>query len=368
MSKYCYNMMCDVLEYKTKFLNPSLIQLVKQELEYHSACQTLLAKLGNLEEKFRSVTGQEMTQRVDYDPYKFIRGRNLFSANLNSGVGLMEQKSSMLHDMSRMTGDFQYGNTVPLQHYQVGNELITAESVINKTKGNMMSDQNDMMSSQTGMINQNIIPGQTTTTTTTSLFPQYEIDKNLLYPSQEQFDLSNSDDEIEETIGLNQNLQNLNINQPLNPIGVTNTFSSQQPYTINIPNQTLNTGTFMQSQPMTTETYYNQPMSTGTIMSQPITSGDIINQPLSTGGIESYTNRVINPGLNIDTIEQQPLEENLSPKFQGQVSPRYKQGFSFQESNLGQGANIQQMPITNTDLKRIDQPQINLNQNTQSNI
>ena len=340
--------MCDVLEYKTKFLNPSLIQLVNQELEYHTACQTLLAKLGNLEERFRNVSGQETIQRVQYDPYKFIRGRNLFSgvSHLDTETRLMEEKQSLLQEKRNLTADFQYNTNIPLQHYQVGNEFITAESVINKTQGNMPQmgmgttvipgmgtnvmpgvGQTEFLSSnipgqmQTNVIGQvpttNIISGQT------SMFPQtYGYDKNLIYPSEDLLNITNSDEDEVDEPEVRHNLQGLDLNQPITTAGVSNI---------------LNT------------------------------------QPLSTGGIESYTNRTLvtpNPinteYLNIETLEQ-PLEENISPRFQGQVSPKYKQGFSFQESTVGQGANIQQMPSTNPELKRTD-PLLNTNLNPQSKL
>jgi hypothetical protein len=339
MSKYCYDMMCDVLAYKTKFLNPSIIQLVNQELEYHAACQTLLAKLGNLEERFRSVKGQDQIQRVDYDPYKFIRGRNLFSTtgNLNTDSRLMEEKHSLLQDKKDMTGNFQYNTSLPLQHYQVGNEMITTESAINQVMGDRSQSGSMPMTgtmpmtgnvSQTGLKQGTINSGQMTSTvpgqihdniqgqsTLFSGIPGY--DKNLIYPSLDQFNISNSDDEDEiEESGINTNLQNMNLNYPTTTTGVSNILNTQQ---------------------------------------------------LSTGGIESYTNR--SPTImtsDIDTLEQ-PLEENVSPRFQGQVSPRYKQGFSFQESNLGQGANVQQMPSTTSEIKNPD-PQIIPNQNMPTNL
>ncbi len=337
--------MCDVLEYKTKFLNPSLIQLVNQELEYHSACQTLLAKLGNLEERLRSLAGQETVQRVQYDPYRFIRGRNLFSgvSNLDTETKLLEEKQSLLQEKRNLTADFQYNTNIPLQHYQVGNEFITAESVINKTQGNMPQGTNvaqgietnnlqgvgqmETISSnvpsqmQTNVFGQvpttNIIPGQTT------IFPQtLEYDKNLIYPSEDLLNITHSDEDEVNEPEVRQNLQGLNINQPFTTVGVSNI---------------LNT------------------------------------QPLSTGGIESYTNRrLVTPtpinteNFNMETLEQ-PLEENISPRFQqGQVSPKYKQGFSFQESTVGQGANIQQMASTNPELKKTDP--MNYNLNTESKL
>jgi hypothetical protein len=249
-----------------------------------------------------------------------------------------------------MTGDFQYNTNLPLQHYQVGNELITAENVINQTQGNIsqtgmgsnmipgvntvvqtqtfptnIPGEINMPTNMTGQIQSTNVPSYYTGNiipTQTYMYPQTsEFDKNLLYPSQDLLNITNSDeDELEES-EVRKDLQGLNLNQPITT-GVSNILNSQ---------------------------------------------------PLSTGGIETYTNRTLtNPttinteNLNVESWEQ-PLEENVSPKFQGQVSPKYKQGFSFQESNVGQGANIQQMPSTNSELKRTEQI-MNQNLNQQSKL
>jgi hypothetical protein len=58
---------------------------------------------------------------MHYDPYKFIRGRNLFSTSgsLSTDTSFMEEKHSLIQEKKNMTGGFQYNTSLPLQHYQV---------------------------------------------------------------------------------------------------------------------------------------------------------------------------------------------------------------------------------------------------------
>jgi hypothetical protein len=141
ISKYTYDLMCDVLEYKTRFLNPSLLQLSIQELEYYSASAQLLTKLGNIDERLRGVRADDKTMRLNYDPFKFIRGKGLINVT-GTGTGmdnrgqmdLLKEKTSILKDRVEETGGFKYNQDLPLQNYQVGNNVVSKETILQEQK------------------------------------------------------------------------------------------------------------------------------------------------------------------------------------------------------------------------------------------
>jgi len=359
MSKYSYDMMCDVLEYKTKFLNPSLIQLTTQELEYYTACSRLLAKLGDLQQRFNDMNMSERVNRVNYDPFKFIRGKSLISTTggkVDPNMRLLDEKTSLFKERTEQTGGFRYGNDVPLQGYQVGHELITKDVALQGGTGGQsgfgqtgytgqtltgQTGYSDISTGQIGMgtmpstqtypsiqtggmmsgtTTGGIISGTTTTgpimsgtsggiiSGTTTTLPQGTMPIDLLTTHHRREGFTDFDDEgyaISESEGEVEEDEDYAVNDE----GLGTQLSGMNINTM--PSQT--SGTYIHSQ---------QPIITTT------------TQQSGLGGIIRG---------NLQPLEETEGNFNLA----GQVSPKSNnQPLSFQEPNLSQGANLQQQSQT----------------------
>jgi len=122
VSMYIYQRMCDLLDYKTKFVNPILIQLVNQEVQYYNACAQLMSRLTNIQQRFMEVEGQVQRQPITYDPFKYIRGRNLvgkidlFNYNPHD-ISLIDTKRSLLQTNVESGANLfpQLNNVKPLE-------------------------------------------------------------------------------------------------------------------------------------------------------------------------------------------------------------------------------------------------------------
>jgi hypothetical protein len=339
--------MCDVLEYKTKFLNPSLTQLCIQELEYYTACSRLLAKLGDLQQRFMEVRADDKTVRLNYDPYKFIRGRSLVNipgSGMNTNTSLLEDKTSLLKEKADQTFGFQYNQDIPLKSYQVEGNVVSKDTILSQSNQQNFQQQNYLqqnlqgfpqtgiqnpLTAQTGTLQQPLITGTSnlesefhTQIPTTQVHTGTQAFQSLSHPiilpgqsgyiphrEDDDYQISESEGEVEEE---EFNVSDEGITSPMGNIHI----SSMQ-------------GTLPKEQlPLTSTIESNIIHTTG----QPL--GGILRQK---------------PNL-------QPLEETEFQTFtpgSGQVSPKTTQGLSFQEPNLGeQGIHAQQSNVYSSELKQ----------------
>jgi hypothetical protein len=377
MSKFCYDNMCDVLEYKTRFLNPSLVQLCTQELEYYTACSQLLTKLGDLQQRFSDIRGEEKTVRLNYDPYKFIRGKGLINmpgSNTSMNASLLEDKTTLLKERADQTYGFHYNQDIPLKSYQVEGNVVSKDSILseqhtNQTNQQQLLQQNLQGVSQTGiqnpLITQTGIPlttqigMQNPLTAQTGTFQQplmsgtqgFEGEFKTQIPSTQVHTGTQAFQSISHPVILPGQAgyipytedENYAISESEGEVEEDDFAVSDEGLTSGVGNIHLTThqGTISKEHPLTTT----------------IESSNVIHstgQPL--GGIIREK-----PSL-------QPLEETEFHTFtpgSGQISPKTTQGLSFQEPNLGeQGIHAQQSNIHSSELK---QHQISDTTTTQSN-
>lgn len=165
MSMFSYKMMNELMEYRSRIVNPVLIQLVQEESKFFTAIGQLFSRLQNIQQTLQTVDSGIQRQPCLYDPTKFIRGRNLVSKidvhTLNpESHNLMEGKKSFFSDQVYNTNDFTYNPKFQnMKSYDVNPNLTNVHG-INTTLNN---SQFNNMSTMQAMNTQPIVNQQTNT-------------------------------------------------------------------------------------------------------------------------------------------------------------------------------------------------------------
>ena len=70
-----------MIDYKSNFINPTLVIFIQSEQKFYKMISKLFKKLERLDIEFNDLDIKREVPAVDYDPFKYIRGINLLDMN-----------------------------------------------------------------------------------------------------------------------------------------------------------------------------------------------------------------------------------------------------------------------------------------------
>lgn len=119
-----FYLMDDLIQYRTKFVNPTVLQLIQEELKYFTAMSGLFSKLQNISQAIANAESQFKKVEIVYDPTQFIRTTNLIGNldlhNINpQNLKLMENKRSYLSEQLQSMGGTTYAHNLEMKAYEI---------------------------------------------------------------------------------------------------------------------------------------------------------------------------------------------------------------------------------------------------------
>ena len=242
--------MHEFLQYKEQIVTPALIQLVDEEAKFYLAVASLFERLENFAQALNSVEGKVVKTVINYDPYKFIRGRNLLARTdvrqaMTGQMNLLE-KQSFLNKQMGSTYGFQYNpllqnmKNYPDYSYNIVNDHLQNMGLLQQS-----STQSNQYQYQYGQTQNYVQPVNINVTEADfkSLNTQY-------YQQQQQQATNQNDEVIKVEVKLGEDGKYQNIQQGSNLVsGLNQGVSVQQEQNINTPFQgQLQQGSQLQGQ------------------------------------------------------------------------------------------------------------------------
>lgn len=121
-----FYLMDDLIQYRTKFVNPTVIQLIAEELKYFTAMSGLFSKLQNITSAISNAEASFKKIEISYNPTQYIRTPNIVGSldlhNIDpSNLKLMENKKSYLTEQIDSTGGLGFMNnyTSDMRPYEI---------------------------------------------------------------------------------------------------------------------------------------------------------------------------------------------------------------------------------------------------------
>jgi len=96
---YTFNSMNDLIEYRTKFINPAISNFLQAETEFFVRASDLFRGLNNVPEQMDRFNQEYVAENCSYDPTKYIRGKSLLGNLDMRGSGFEKKRTFFTEDI-----------------------------------------------------------------------------------------------------------------------------------------------------------------------------------------------------------------------------------------------------------------------------